>query len=123
MPDLSLLLKIKYSKHLQDKEDKKDTKASSGSYKHRQGDSYSTDESSSPPPTTAATRGLYHGYTVTSQSYSTRSITNSIDAFNKPDAAVELDTAAEPAAEPADAITVAECYIGSTAFFYITNHR
>jgi len=35
MPDLSLLLKIKYSKHLQDKEDKKDIKASLGSYKHR----------------------------------------------------------------------------------------
>ena len=47
--DLSLLSKIKYSQHLRDKEDKKDAKASSGSYKHRQGDSYSTDESSSPP--------------------------------------------------------------------------
>src|SRR6266446_2374816 len=71
----------------------------------------------------AATRGLYHSYTITSQSYSTRSITNGINAFNKPDAAAEPDTAAEPAAEPADATTVAECYTGSTAFFYITNHR
>ena len=124
MPDLSLLLKIRYSQHLQDKEDKKDAKASLGSYKHRQGDSYSTDKSSSPPPTTAATRGLYHSYTITSQSYLTiRSIINAINAFDELDAAAELDTTVEPAAEPADATIVAECYIGSTAFFCITSYR
>ena len=35
MPDLQLLLKIRYNERLQDREDKKDTKASLGSYKHR----------------------------------------------------------------------------------------
>ena len=43
MLDLSLLLKIKYSKYLQDKEDKKDIKVSLGSYKYYHGNSYSID--------------------------------------------------------------------------------
>jgi hypothetical protein len=72
---------------------------------------------------TAATRGLYYSYIITSQSYLiTRSITNGINAFNKLDIVVELDIVAEPAIELVDAIIVAEYYIGSTAFFYITNY-
>jgi len=35
MPDLPLLLKIRYSERMQDREDKKDIKAFLGSYKHR----------------------------------------------------------------------------------------
>ena len=70
---------------------------------------------------TATTRGLYHSYTSTSQSYSTaRSITNGIDAFNEPLIAAKPDIAAEPAAEPVDATTVAKCYTGSTAFLCYT---
>ena len=69
----------------------------------------------------AAIKGLYHSYISTSQSYSTtRSITDSIDAFNKPLAATKPDIAAEPAVKPADAITVAKCYTGSTAFLCYT---
>jgi hypothetical protein len=64
---------------------------------------------------TAATRGLYYSYIITSQSYSTARF-NGINTFNK------LDTAAEPIAELVDAIIVIKCYTSSTAF-YITNHR
>ena len=49
MPDLLLLLKIKYNKHLQDREDKKDTKASLGSYKHHWYDFSSINELISSP--------------------------------------------------------------------------
>ena len=66
-------------------------------------------------------RGLYHSYTITSQYYLTRSIISAINTFNKLDVVVELNIAAEPAIELVDAIIVAECYIGSTAF-NITNY-
>ena len=67
---------------------------------------------------------LYYSYIITSQFYLIiRSITNAINAFNKLDAAVELNTIVEPAAELVDTITVTKCYIGSTTFFYITSHR
>jgi len=70
-----------------------------------------------------ATRGLYHSYIITSQSYLIiRSITNSINTFNKLNIVVELDIVVELAIELVDAIIVAECYIGSTTFFYITNY-
>ena len=69
-------------------------------------------------------KGLYYSYIITSQSYlAARS--NGIDAFNELDAVVKLDTVVEPVdiaaksvAESADAIIVAEYYIGST-----TNHH
>jgi len=70
----------------------------------------------------AVTRGLYYSYTITSQSYLTRSIINAINAFNELDAIAELYTIVEPATELVDAIIVAECYIGSTDFFCITSH-
>ena len=69
------------------------------------------------------TKGLYYSYIVTSQSYLIISITNSINAFNKLDIAVELNIVAELAIELVDAIIVIERYVGSTAFFYITNYR
>ena len=47
MPDLPLLSKIKYSEHLQDKEDRKDVKTSS---KHRRSGSNSTNELTSSSP-------------------------------------------------------------------------
>jgi hypothetical protein len=68
------------------------------------------------------TGDLYYSYIITSQSYLIRSITNSINAFNKQDIVVELDIVAEPAIELVDVIIVAEYYIGSTTFFYITNY-
>ncbi len=69
----------------------------------------------------AATRGLYYSYISTSQSYSTaKSITNGIDIFNKPLVAAKLDTTAELAVKPIDAIIVAKCYKESTAFLYYT---
>ena len=43
-----------------------------------------------------------------------------MDTFNEPLAAAKPDIAAEPAAEPADATTVAKCYTGSTAFLCYT---
>jgi len=60
----------------------------------------------------ATRRGLYHSYTITSQSYSARPISGS-NGFNEPDAA----------AEPVDDITDAECYIGGDASFCTTNYR
>ena len=69
----------------------------------------------------ATIKGLYHSYTSTSQSYSTaRSITDSMDTFNKPLVAIKPDIAAEPVAEPVDVTTVVKCYTGSTAFLYYT---
>ena len=68
MPDLSLLSKIRYSNYLQDKEDKKDAKPSSGSYKHRRSDSYSTDESTSSPPQRRQRRERREAYTTFIQS-------------------------------------------------------
>ena len=67
------------------------------------------------------TRGIYHSYTSTSQSYSTvRSITNGINTFNKPFVAVKLDIVAKLAVELVDAIIVAKCYTGNTAFLCYT---
>ena len=71
----------------------------------------------------AATKGLYYSYIITSQSYLTvRSIINSINALNKLYTVVELNIIAELVVKLIGAITVAECYIGSTAFLYITNY-
>ena len=63
MPDLPLLSKIKYSEHLQDKEDRKDVKTSS---KHRRGSSNSTNELTSSPPKRRQRRG--EAYTTVIQS-------------------------------------------------------
>jgi len=74
--------------------------------------------------TTAATRGLYYSYIITSQSYLiARSIINGINALDELHAVTELDIAVELAAELAGAIIVVECYIGSTAFLCIANHH
>jgi hypothetical protein len=72
---------------------------------------------------TAVIKGLYYSYTITSQSYLTaRSIINSINTLDELYIAAEPDTAVKLIAEPVGAITVTEYYIGSTAFFYITNY-
>ena len=70
----------------------------------------------------AVIRGLYYSYIVTSQSYLIRSITNSINAFNKLDIVIELNIVVELAIKLVDAIIVIKRYIGSTTFFYITNY-
>ena len=107
MLNLSLLLKIKYSKYMQNKENKKDIKVSSGSYKLSL-------------LIMAVIRGLYYSYIITSQFYLIARF-NSINTFNKLDIAVELNIVVELVAELVDIIIVVEYHIGSTAF-YITNY-